>query len=230
VAKGTFSRDPHQYREEFLAKVRQGRTITHEVKSRDRLLLVTNHPMKDGGWIGTHDDITEVRQAAVQHATMEQQEQRRDLVEGAISIFRSCVEDLLRTVGDRADEMHRTAAYLSNASSHTMERAAKAARTSNGASTNVEHAAAATEQLSSAITEIENRVNRTAEVVRIAVDEAQVTDQQIRGLALSAQKIGDVTKLIRSLPRAQICWRSMPLSKPPEPAKPAAALRWSRPR
>jgi PAS domain-containing protein len=63
VAKGTFSRDPQQYRKEFLAAVAQGRTIVHEVKSNGgRLYLVTNHPMRGGGWIGTHEDVTERRQ------------------------------------------------------------------------------------------------------------------------------------------------------------------------
>src|SRR5450631_4774814 len=51
VAKGTFSRDPQEYRKEFLTAVGHGRTIVHEVKSKGgHLLLVTNHPMKGGGW------------------------------------------------------------------------------------------------------------------------------------------------------------------------------------
>jgi methyl-accepting chemotaxis protein len=55
VARGTFSRDPEEYRTQFLASVRQGRTMVHEVKSvDDRLLRVTNHPMRVGGWIGLH--------------------------------------------------------------------------------------------------------------------------------------------------------------------------------
>src|SRR5690242_2480050 len=46
VAKGTFNRDPHQYRRDFVASVKEGRTIEHEVKSsKGRLLLVKNHPM-----------------------------------------------------------------------------------------------------------------------------------------------------------------------------------------
>ncbi len=41
VAKGTFNRDPHQYRKDFLTAVAQGRTIEHEVKAMGgRLLLV----------------------------------------------------------------------------------------------------------------------------------------------------------------------------------------------
>jgi methyl-accepting chemotaxis protein len=199
VSKGTFSRDPHQYRKEFLAAVGEGRTIVHEVKSRDRLLLVTNHPMKGGGWIGTHEDITEARQAAVHRATMEQQEERRVLVDGAISMFRNCAESLLRIVADRAGEMHSTAASLFDAFSQTKQRTASATKTSSEASTNVGHAAAGAEELSRSIAEIGQRLNQTANVVRLAVDEAGVTNQDIAALAQSAQKIGDVTKFIRSI-------------------------------
>lgn len=47
VAKGTFSRNPKEYRKEFLTAVGLGRTIVREVKSKGwHLLLVTDHPMK----------------------------------------------------------------------------------------------------------------------------------------------------------------------------------------
>jgi methyl-accepting chemotaxis protein len=199
VSKGTFSRDPDQYRKEFLAAVREGKTIVHEVKSLNRLLLVTNHPMKGGGWIGTHEDITEARQAALERATMEQQEQRRVLVDGAISMFRNCAENLLRIVADSTGEMRSTATSLFDAFSRATQRAACAVETSNGASANVERAAVAAEELSAAIGEIEQRLNQTANIVRLAVDEARVTNQDIATLAQSAQKIGDVTGFIRSI-------------------------------
>jgi PAS domain S-box-containing protein len=200
VAKGTFSRDPHQYRKEFLAAVAQGRTIVHEVKSTGgRLLLVTNHPMKGGGWIGTHEDITERRQAELQRTTMEQQEQRRAAIESAISAFRECAKNLLQTVTDRASEMRSTAAGLFNAFGQTSQRAASAVETSNEASANVENAAGAAEELSTSIAEIGQRLNQTAEVVRIAVDEALGTNQDIEALMRGAQKIGDVTKLIHNI-------------------------------
>ena len=163
-----------QYRKEFLGAVAQGRTIVHEVKSTGgRLLLVTNHPMKGGGWIGTHEDITERRQAEQQRATMQQQEERRAVIENAISAFRKRAENLLQTVADSAGEMRSTAASLFNASGHTSQRAESAVQASNEASTNVETAAVAAEELSSSIAEIGQQLNQTAEVVRIAVGEAQ---------------------------------------------------------
>jgi methyl-accepting chemotaxis protein len=200
VAKGTFSRDPQVYRKEFLTAVGLGRTIVHEVKSKGgHLLLVTNHPMKGGGWIGTHEDITERRQAEQQRTTMQHQEERRAVIENAISAFRERAENLLRTVADSAGEMRATAASLFNASGHTSQRAESAVQTSNEASTNVETASIAADELSSSIAEIGRRLNQTTEVVRVAVDEAQVTNQDIGALAQGARKIGDVTKLIRNI-------------------------------
>jgi methyl-accepting chemotaxis protein len=200
VAKGTFSRDPDQYRKEFIAAVKQGRTIVHEVKSKGgRLLLVTNHPMKGGGWIGTHEDVTERRQAEKQRLAMQQQEERRSKIEGAISEFRGRVENLLQTVARRADEMRSTAAKLSDASGHTSQHAGSAVETSHEAATNVKTAATAAEELSSSIVEIAQRLDQTANVVRLAVGEAHTTNQNIDALAQAAQKIGDVVKLIHNI-------------------------------
>jgi methyl-accepting chemotaxis protein len=200
VAKGTFNRDPHQYRKDFVSAVRQGRTIEHEVKSnKGRLLLVKNHPMKDGGWIGTHEDITERREAQEQRAAVRQQEERRVLVEEAISAFRARAETLLQIVAESAGKMRSTATRLFDASGHTSQRTESAVRTSNEASVNVETAASATTELSGSIVEIGQQLNRAAQVVRLAVEEARATNRDIDALAQAAQKIGDVVKLIRGI-------------------------------
>src|ERR1043166_6789181 len=167
VAKGTFSKDPHQYRHEFTSAIRQGRTIVHEVKSKGgRLLMVTNHPMKDGGWIGTHEDITERRQTELQRDTMQQQEGRRAAIEDAVTTFRNHAETLLQTVAKSASVMRSTAGNLFSASGATSQRAEGAVQTSNEASTNVKTAAIAANELSTSIAEIEQRLNRTTEMVR----------------------------------------------------------------
>jgi methyl-accepting chemotaxis protein len=200
VAKGTFSRDPQQYRKEFLTAVGEGRTIVHEVKSKGgRLLLVTNHPMKGGGWIGTHEDITERRQTELQRDAMQQQEGRRAAIESAISVFRNHAESLLHSVAGSASVMRSTAANLFHASDQTSQRAGSAVQTSNEASTNVKTAAIAADELSRSIVEIAHRLNQTNDVVRVAVGEAQATNQDIAALAQGAQKIGDVTKLIQNI-------------------------------
>jgi PAS domain S-box-containing protein len=200
VAKGTFSRDPRQYRKDLVSKVKLGRTTEHEVQSTGgRLLLVMNHPMRGGGWIGTHEDITERRQADQQRATMQQQEDRRAIIDTAISAFRKRAENLLQTVNDSVGEMRSTALGLFNAFGRTSQRSESAVQTSNKASINVERAESAAYELSTSIAEIGRRLSQTAEVVKLAVGEAQATNQDIDALALAAQKIGDVVKLIHDI-------------------------------
>ena len=155
VAKGTFSRDPQQYRKEFLAAVAKGKTIIHEVKSKnERLLLVTNHPIKGGGWIGTHEDITERRRTELQRDAMQEREERRAVIENAIATFRRQVEILLRTVAESTSSMRSIASNLFKASSNTSEQSVGAAQTSNEASVSVKSAAVAADELSRSIAAI----------------------------------------------------------------------------
>ena len=200
VEKGTFSRDPDEYRKEFVAEVRKGRTTVHEVKSSGgRLLLVMNHPMPGGGWIGTHEDITERREAEQRQATMQEREERRAVIDEAISRFRSCVEALLNGVIEKALEMHSIASSLFDMSGRTSESANSAVQTSNEASCNIENAETATTELSSSISEISRRVDQTAAEVRMAVEQGSTTSRDIDALAQVAKKIGDVVRLIRDI-------------------------------
>ena len=200
VAKGSFDLDPHQYRSEFLAAYKEGRTTVKEVNSTGgRLLLVTNHPIKGGGWTTTHEDITERRKTEQERIGMAQQEQRRAAIESAIAEFRSRSESLLKTVTVSAGEMRATAASLFGESGDTSQRAESAVQTSNATSANVQSAAIAVAELSSSISEIGRQLGQAAGVVRTAADESQVTNQDIGLLAKAAQRIGDVTNLIRDI-------------------------------
>ncbi|MBV9261994.1 MAG: PAS-domain containing protein [Pseudolabrys sp.] len=198
--KGTFSRDIHAYRAELLDGVRKGETKLNEVKSSNgRLIQVINHPMKDGGWIGTHEDITDRRQSEQQRATIEQQEERRAFIDGAINAFRERAENLLQTVAGRAAEMRTTAAELFNASGHTSARAESAVHRSHESSGNIENAAVAADEMASSIAEIGRQLSQTADVIRSAVGEAHATNERIDALQAGAQKIGDVINLIRTI-------------------------------
>ncbi len=200
VQKGTFSRDPDEYRREFVADIKKGRTTVHEVKSSGgRLLLVMNHPMPGGGWIGTHEDITERREAEQRQAAMQEREERRAVVDAAISRFSNCVETLLNGVVEKALEMHAVASSLFDMSGRTSEHANSAVQTSNRASSNIENAEIATTELSSSVGEISRRVDQTAAAVRLALEQGGTTSRDIDALAHMAQKIGDVVRLIRDI-------------------------------
>jgi methyl-accepting chemotaxis protein len=200
IANGTFSRDPQQYRNELLSAMRQGTTTTTEVKSFDgRTISVINRPMADGGWVATHEDISARRDAERERASMQEQQQRRAVIEQAIAAFRQRVEDHLHTVTEGAMAMHSTATTLFANSGLTSKSAASAVTASNEASANVETAAVAADELTGSIGEIGRQLAKTTDIVRGAVSEAHGTNQQITALAQAAQKIGDVIKLIRAI-------------------------------
>jgi diguanylate cyclase (GGDEF)-like protein len=61
-ATGSMPHEPEQYCEEILARVARRETSTEEVEMDDgRTFCLTNHPMENGGWVVTHEDITERR-------------------------------------------------------------------------------------------------------------------------------------------------------------------------
>jgi len=200
VAKGTFARDPEAYRKQFLASVREGRTITHEVKQASgRILMVTNHPMKDGGWIGVHEDVTQRREVEDERVALQDKEHRRARLEKAIEDFRARSERFLQTVIESADQMNQTANNLSDASAQTSKRAESAVQTSNEAAHNVASASVAAGDLNAAIAAITTRVGESADMVRFTVSEAQSAHKDIELLANAAQQIGDIVKLIRDI-------------------------------
>jgi methyl-accepting chemotaxis protein len=200
IANGTFARDPDDYRRELLAAMRQGDTTSNEVKSANgRVISIINQPMPDGGWVATHEDITQRREAEQERATMQAQQRRRSVIEQAIAAFRQRVEDHLHTVAEGAMAMRSTATTLLANSGQTSKGAESAVSASNEASANVQTAAVAADELSGSIGEIARQLSSTTDIVRAAVSEAQGTNEQIATLAKAAQKIGDVVMLIRAI-------------------------------
>ena len=200
IHNGSFSRDPTDYRHELTSAMAAGHTTSTEVTSKDgRAISVINRPMPDGGWVATHEDITERRNAERERTSMQEQQQRRTVVEQAIAAFHRRVEENLKTVAEGAKAMRSTATTLFSNSGQTSQSADGAVSASNEASTNVETAAVAADELSGSINEIGRQLTKTTEIVRAAVGEAQGTNHQINALAQAAQKIGDVIKLIRAI-------------------------------
>ncbi len=150
-----------------------------------RLIKVVRAPMPGGGWVATHEDITE--------------QAHRDSIDSAIASFRQRVESVLTTVSASTNAMKSTAAKLFGSSEQASQRAKGILQSSQGASTSVENAAAATRQMSSAATEIGQQVAQTTKIVRDAVSKVHATNDEFDGLSNAAQKIGDVINLIQQI-------------------------------
>jgi methyl-accepting chemotaxis protein len=197
--KGHFSGDPDEYVAAVLKRIATGRATSHLVETRGRTIAIMERPLLIGGWVATHEDVTEQRNAEQERASMQALEARRAAIEAAIGAFRERVETLLRSVGDSAVSMKTTASALFGFSGQTSQRTEGAVNASNKASANVKVAANAANELTDSIAEISRQLAHTTDVVRLAVDEAQSTNQQITGLVTAAQKIGAVVELIRDI-------------------------------
>jgi methyl-accepting chemotaxis protein len=197
---GLFNGDVEPYCRKIMQEMTQGKPMFHYVQASDgRTVLAKNAPLPGGGWVSTHEDVTEQRQAEQERSTIREQEQRRSAIDTAIATFRPQVEKLLSSVSGSATAMRSTAVTLLGSSDQTSQRAESAVHAFHEASSNVETAAVAANELSHSIAEISRQLTHTSGIVELATSEARATDDEIAGLADGAQKIGDVVKLIRNI-------------------------------
>jgi methyl-accepting chemotaxis protein len=197
---GLFSGDVEPYCRNILEQMKQRKPMQHYVQASDgRIVLAKNQPLPEGGWVSTHEDVTEQRHAEQERAAIRELEHRRAGIDAAIATFRPQVEKLLLSVSNSATAMRATAGQLLGSSDQTSQRAEGAVHAFHEASTNVETAAVAANELSHSIAEISRQLTHTSDIVALATGEARDTDGDIAGLAAGAQKIGDVVKLIRQI-------------------------------
>jgi methyl-accepting chemotaxis protein len=200
VEIGTFKGDIDAYIDSVMRRMGEEK-LSHTVfeTPEGRFYEVTNRVMADGGWVSTHQDITERRRQDQERDAMRAREQRREAVDAAIAGFRQRAESMLKTVSQNAQALRSTASALFSSSHQASQRAEGAVHASNEASANVETAASAANELSASIAEISRQLGQTNNLVGIAATEATATDGQIGSLASAAQKIGDVVKLIQDV-------------------------------
>jgi methyl-accepting chemotaxis protein len=200
IDKFSLDDNSDDYRSRLISKISRGES-TRAIGSTGmgRMVSVNNRPTGDGGWVGTHEDMTEQLELEKQRDSLVKQESRRTQVEGAIKAFRSRIEALVGIVSENAAAMRGTASTLFESSSRTSDRAQQAVDQSNNSSENVRTAAGAAEELSASIGEISRQLDRTTQEVAQAADVSKSTNADIAALAAAAQKIGDVVELIRDV-------------------------------
>lgn len=127
------------------------------------------------------------------------EEQRRaalhDMADGFESSVNSLVTELLAAV----NEMRDTADNMERNAGENVTRAAEVNEASQNASHNVSSVSSATEELSASIREIERQVEKAEEISQTAVTEARKSDETVRQMSESADRIGEVIELITSI-------------------------------
>jgi len=132
-------------------------------------------------------------------AEAEERAARAEKLRGLTEGFSADIGAALKEVTAAAQALAGTSDRLTGTAQDASSRAATVASASQQASHNVETVAAASEELGASIQEISRQVVRQRELAGEAAHDAQASDAEVRRLADSAQKIGEVVGLITAI-------------------------------
>jgi len=113
--------------------------------------------------------------------------------------FEGSVTRVLGSVGNAVGDLGQTSTTLSSTADETNQQATAVATAAEQASANVQTVSAAAEELSASISEISTQVNQSSKISNEAVNQAQKTNEEVKGLAEAANKIGEVVELINDI-------------------------------
>jgi methyl-accepting chemotaxis protein len=113
--------------------------------------------------------------------------------------FDADVGGVVRAVSSAANELKRASETMTQTAEKTNSQSSAVATASDEATANVETVTAAAIELSSSISEVSRQVLQSSEIAARAVQNANETDEKIQGLAVAADKIGEVIALITDI-------------------------------
>jgi NO-binding membrane sensor protein with MHYT domain/methyl-accepting chemotaxis protein len=199
-AAGTLKEDPAIYATRAEAAANSGQELKHTFTLPDgRIVAGSNRPRSDGGWVSTHEDVTDQEALAHQRASMEREQARRDAIDCEIRSFRSSAAALLSQVNANAEDMRSTATSLLGSARNASMRVTEGAATFTQASSSIGSIAGSAQELLASIETISRELRQATEKTAVATGEAKNTDGEIAGLAAGAEQIGEVVGLIKQI-------------------------------
>ena len=141
--------------------------------------------------------VTLSAEAMAQESRLEAE--RKQMMTTLADGFEQAVGGIIGIVASSSTELHATAKSMAASASHTTGQAAAVATAAEASSLGVQTIAAASEELSASINEISNQMLKSSRITGQAVNDAKHTNTIVLALADSAQKIGQVIKLITSI-------------------------------
>ncbi|MDB5405918.1 MAG: putative methyl-accepting chemotaxis protein [Rhodospirillales bacterium] len=139
------------------------------------------------------------RLAAEQAAERQVKEKRAATLEALTQGFENKVGQLTTALSSAATEMEATATSMSATAEQANQQSMTVAAAAEQASANVQTVATAAEELSSSIQEIGRQVAQSTRITDKAVEDTKRTDAVVQSLAVAAQRIGEVVKLIQDI-------------------------------
>lgn len=125
--------------------------------------------------------------------------QRRDDINRIAGEFQLAVGSMIDTVSAASTELEAAASSLSEVAQTTQMLSLAAAGNFDQASANVRTVATETDNLGTSIAEIAGRAEESSRIAATAVEQAKLADGHIGRLSQSANRIGDVVKMISSI-------------------------------
>lgn len=148
----------------------------------------------------TERQAEEIRKASEEMAHQaEIQARRAATLDQLITEFNGNVDRALLGLSDAARDMDHTSSVMKHSADRAAGQSTAVASASEQASTNVHTVAAASEEMNSSIREIGRQVSEAARVTGRAVETAERTSATIRTLSDSAEKIGEVVRMINDI-------------------------------
>jgi len=197
---GTLDEDPLAYAARAEAAASSGQELKHVFKLPDgRVVAGSNRPRPDGGWVSTHEDVTDREVLEHQRSSLQREQARRDAIDREIGNFRSYAATLLEQVNASAEDMRSIATNLLGSARNASSRVSEGVITFQQASSSIGSIATAAQELLSSIETISNQLTQATEKAAAATGEARNTDEEIAGLAAGAEQIGAVVGLIKQI-------------------------------
>ncbi len=132
---------------------------------------------------------------AAERAEAEKHEARETLA----NQFQAVMVDLVNGVSTAVDDLRSISRQMATLAAQTQEQAMSVETASQQSNENVQSVAASAEQLTSSINEITRQAAYSTEIANQAVETTINSEETIKGLATSAQQIGEIIKLINSI-------------------------------
>lgn len=127
-----------------------------------------------------------------------EQDRRRSMLELAARLEAN-VSGIVESVASAATELQATSQSMAETSEETTRQSTTVAAASEQATHNVQAVAAATEELAASIREISHQVSQASAVIQEGVRQTTESNDQVQGLAATAQKIGEVVRIITGI-------------------------------
>jgi len=174
-----------------------GGNLTTEIPARERDDEIGQ--MADAVRVFKDGMVHAAAQDGEQRRAQEEKERRRVRVEELTGQFERQVSGVMHAVREATAQMARLSGDMTQTAGHTNARAAEVAEVTEDVATNVDTVATAARELSASIQEISGQIAQSSEEAQSAAREADMTNQRVRGLAESAERIGEVMTLIQSI-------------------------------